>query len=62
MCIVRLFLSWCRQQIILVKWGAKYLFPFTVTNGTRHGGVLRPYVFAVYLDELSDQLGSARVG
>jgi len=31
-------------------------------NGVRQGGVLSPYLFAVYLDNFSDQLGSARVG
>jgi len=35
---------------------------FTATNGVRQGEVLNLYLFAVYLDELSDQLGSARVG
>ena len=62
MCIVRLLLSWCRQQIMKVKWGTNYSSLFTATNGVRQGGVLRPYLFAVYLDELSVQLGSARVG
>jgi len=55
-------LSWYRQQIMQVKWGTNYSSPFTVTNGVRQGGVLSPYLFAVYLDELSIQLGSARVG
>ena len=62
MCIVRLLLSWCRQQTMQVKWGTNYLSFFTVTNGVRQGGVLSPYLCAVYLDELSIQLGSARVG
>jgi len=62
MCIVRLLLSWYRQQTMQVKWGTNYTSPFTVTNGVRQGGVLSPYLFAVYLDELSIQLGSARVG
>jgi len=60
--IVRLLLSWCRQQTMQVKWGTNYSSPFTVTNGVRQGGVLSSYLFAVYLDELSIQLGSARVG
>ena len=44
------------------KMGYQLLIPFTVTNGVRQGGVLSPCLFAVYLDELSIQLGSARVG
>ena len=39
------------------KMGYQLLIPFTVTNGVRQGGVLSPYLFAVYLDELSTQLG-----
>jgi len=62
MCIVRLLLSWYRQQSMQVKWGTNYSSPFTVTDGVRQGGVLSPYLFPVYLDELSIQLGSARVG
>jgi len=44
------------------KMGYQLLIPFTVTNGVRQRGVLSPYLFAVYLDELSIQLGSAIVG
>jgi len=62
MCIVRLLLSLYRQKTMQVKWGTNYSSPFTVTNGVRQGGVLSPNLFAVYLDELSIQLGSARVG
>ena len=62
MCIVRLLLSWYRQQTMQVKWGTYYSAPFTVTNGVRQGGVLSPYLFAVYLDELSIQLGSISQG
>jgi len=62
MCILRLLLIWYRQQIMQVKWGTNSSSPFTVTSGVRQGGVLSPYLFAVYLDELSIQLGSARVG
>jgi len=44
------------------KMGTNYSSPFTVINGVRQRGVLSPYLFAVYLDELSIQLGSVRVG
>ena len=36
--------------------------PLCCNHGIKQGGVLSPYLFAVYLDELSIQLGSARVG
>ena len=52
MCIVRLLMSWYRQQTMQVKWDPNYSSPFPVTNGVRQGGVLSPYLFAVYLDEL----------
>jgi len=45
-----------------VKWGTNYSSPFTITNGVRKGVVLSPYLIALYLDELSIQLGPARVG
>jgi len=45
-----------------VKWDINYSFPFTVTSGVRQGGVLSSYLFALYLDVLSIQLGPARVG
>jgi len=36
--------------------------PFHVTNGFRPGGVLRPYIFAVYLDDLSLELSNIKTG
>jgi len=53
MCIVRLLLSWYRQQTMQVTWCTNYSSPFSVTNGVRQGGVLSPYLFPVYLDDLN---------
>jgi len=61
MCIVRLRISW-RQQAMQAKWSANFSSPFTITNGVRKEGVPSLYLFAVYLDELSNQLGLAKVG
>ncbi len=36
---------------ILVFW-----YPFHVTNGVRQGGILSPFLFNVYMDELSNRL------
>ena len=34
-----------------VKWGNCLYSPFSVSNGVRQGGVLSPYLFALYIDD-----------
>jgi len=42
--------------------GDQLFIPLYCNEWGEARGVLRPYLLAVYLDELLDQLGSARVG
>jgi len=44
------------------KMGYQLLIPLYCNQWGKTRGVLIPYLFSVYLDELSIQLGSARVG
>jgi len=44
------------------KMGYQLPVPLYCNQWVRQGGVLSPYLFSVYLDELSIQLGSARMG
>ena len=43
-----------------VKWGNCLSSPFSVSNGVRQSGVLSPYLFALYIDDLPSQ--HARAG
>jgi len=61
-CIVTLLMNLYRQQTMQVKWDNNFSSPLTVTNGIKQEVFLSPYLFAVYLDELSNQLGSTKVG
>jgi len=40
-----------KEQTMQIKWGKHFSEPFHVSNGVRQGGVLSPYLFAVYLDD-----------
>ena len=44
------------------KWGKHFSEPFHVSNGVRQGGVLSPYLFAVYVDDLSNELNNIEAG
>ena len=62
MCFVRLLKHWYKEQTMQVKWGEHFSEPFHVFNGVRQGGVLSPYLFAVYLDDLSKELNNIKAG
>ena len=61
--ILNFLLSWYRSQKMRVQWSPGCLSnSFNVSNGVRQGGVLSPFLFAVYLDGLLDELSASGVG
>ncbi len=60
--IVRLLVFWYTHQNFYVRWGSSLSNAFKSSNGTRQGGVLSPYLFNVYVDDLSVRLNSLNVG
>ena len=59
---IRLLLNMYIQQKLQVKWNNHISYKFNVTNGVRQGGVLSPYLFSVYMDELLVTLKNNGVG
>ena len=61
-CFIRLLRYWYRQQQMRVRWGSQLSQSFGVSNGVRQWGILSPYLFAVYIDQLSKDLNRVPAG
>ena len=59
---IRLLLNMYTHQKLQVKWNKTKSHKFNVTNGVRQGGVLSPFLFSVYMDELLVTLKNKGVG
>ena len=60
--LVRVLAYWYSHQIMMVRWGDTTSAPFQVNTGVRQGGILFPFLFNVYMDELSSRLNACRIG
>ena len=60
--IVRIMMYWYANQTMCVRWSGAVSQGFHVTNGVRQGGILSPYLFNVYLDDLGNALSACRTG
>ena len=51
-----------KNQEMCVRWGNIMSKGFKVSNGVRQGGILSPYLFNIYLDDLSVRLQKQYAG
>ena len=60
--IVRMLLFWYCNQTLKVKWSTTISGEFKATNGVKQGGILSPYLFNLYMDDLSILLSKSPAG
>ena len=61
-CFIRILMNWFTTQSFIVRWGSCYSDSFTVRNGVRQSGIISLYLFSVYVEDLSNELLSIKVG
>ena len=60
--LIRILMFWYHSQTFCVRWGDTYSDFFGVSNGVRQGGILSPFLFNVYFDDLSNMLNKLYCG
>ena len=45
-----------------VRWNNYISDSFLVSNGVRQGGILSPYLFSLYIDDLTSNLNTIKSG
>ena len=59
---IDLLVYWFTKCFISVRWNDSLSVPLPVNAGVRQGGILSPFLFAVYIDVIITSLKSAGVG
>ena len=60
--LVRILLYWYRTQMFCIKWSTSTFSFFNVSKGVHQGGILCPYLFTVYVNDLSNMPNKGEIG
>ena len=60
--IIRVLKDWYENQSMFAKWNNSLSDSFSCQNGVKQGGVLSPYLFNFYFDNLSQKLNNLNIG
>jgi len=60
--LLNLFVLWFRISETCVRWGSYDSHFFKLTAGVRQGGVLSPYFFAIFVDDIVHKIIDCNVG
>jgi len=55
-CLICVLCNWYGKLISYVRWNGVLSDPFVVSQGVRQNGVLSPFLFNIYVDDLIKQL------
>ena len=60
--LVKLLIFWYSTQMVNVRWKSTVSSSFLMRNGTRQGSILSPYLFSVYMRDISSALNQSGIG
>lgn len=60
--LLDLFVLWFTMSETCVRWGSHDSYFFKLNAGVRQGGVLSPYLFALFIDDLVNKIAACNSG
>ena len=59
---INLIKNWYRNQYVKVKFNGCFSREWQILNGVRQGGILSPYLFNIYIDDMIEEILKLSVG
>jgi hypothetical protein len=60
--LINIFVLWFNISATRIKWGGCLSHFFKLRSGVRQGGVLSPYFFAMFIDDVINEVATSKTG